>query len=120
MSFGNVSLAVEDHGTTALKAEVTKLHKQVQTCEIVSLYFVSCGADNTAKGGTAAWFTGLGLTAFDAGVKIGATNGHMVEREKIQHGTRLRLLSRKDDVASGTLARVDTRTVRKLRDSVGL
>ena len=30
MPFGNVSLAVEDHGTTALKAEVTKLHGQTQ------------------------------------------------------------------------------------------
>lgn len=32
----------------------------------------------------------------------------MVERENIQRGTRLKLLSQRDGVASGTLARVDT------------
>jgi hypothetical protein len=32
----------------------------------------------------------------------------MVEREKIQRGTRLTLLGQRDGVASGTLARVDT------------
>ena len=32
----------------------------------------------------------------------------MIERKKIQHGTKLRLLRQRDGVASGTLARVHT------------
>jgi hypothetical protein len=35
-------------------------------------------------------------------------NGYIFEREKIQHGTRLKLLRQRDGVPSGTLARVDT------------
>lgn len=32
----------------------------------------------------------------------------MIEREKVQHGTRLRLLRQRDGVAFGTVGRVDT------------
>ena len=34
MPFGNVSLAFQNNGTTALKAEVTKLHDSALTCEM--------------------------------------------------------------------------------------
>ena len=42
---------------------------------------------------------------------MNATIGYMLEREKIQHGTRLRLLRQRDGVAPGTLGSV--RTVRE-------
>jgi hypothetical protein len=109
MPFGNVSLAVEDHGTTALKPEVTKLHERPGPGEIVSLYRTRHGADYTTKGrGTAAWGDGFRLYALDAEVKISMTNGYMVERQNIQHGTWLKLITQRDGVASGTLAHMDT------------
>ena len=39
---------------------------------------------------------------------ISVTTGYMVERDGIQHGTRLRLLRQRDGVAFGTVGRVDT------------
>lgn len=40
--------------------------------------------------------------------KIGITSGYMIERERIQRGTKLKLLRQRDGVTSGTLGNVDT------------
>lgn len=39
---------------------------------------------------------------------VSVTIGYMIERDKIQHGTRLRLLQQRDGVAFGTVGHVDT------------